>query len=179
MTLSTCDTHPRQSLDTSNSAIAARYAEFRQAWRQWKQKTAEIQQLRARTANEVGLPCGDATALYEGVARDIRRALPEFLEKERREAELLEARGLPGLLEQANAALEHAGGIANEIFAMPAASLQDLAVKLRIMRDALGQRGAQEDGDEDLDAFQDAAGEPWFDSVMRDMARLTGGAGEG
>lgn len=174
MTLSTCRTQSPEDLDAAHEVIASRYAEFCSAWRRWKQKNSEIRQLRIRAAGEVGLPSDGGPSLYSALTGRFRDGLGDFLNKEAREAELLEARGLASLLAQANSARERAGQLANEIFAMPALSLQDVAVKVRIMRHALGRRGAQEDGDEDLDAFQDDADEPWFDTILHDMERLAG-----
>lgn len=74
--------------------------------------------------------------------------------------------------EAAGESCAHAGALANLIFATPAHRVDELAVKLHVLRLAMGEYGATEDGDEELAAHQDDAAEPWLDSVMRDAARL-------
>ncbi len=56
------------------------------------------------------------------------------------------------------------------MFATEAKTLRGAVLKLMIVYLALGDTA--HGGDEDLEAFQDLGGEPWFASVMRDFERL-------
>lgn len=117
--------------------------------------------------------CG-STGAAESVKPGIGAVVAAFLERAEREDEALARRGYFELQAEANHALECAGNVANRIFAVAAESPEGILVKLAILRQALGRRGAQEDGDEDLEAFQDVAPVLWLDSLEADIARLVG-----
>ncbi|MCH8187841.1 MAG: hypothetical protein IIB66_03905 [Proteobacteria bacterium] len=64
------------------------------------------------------------------------------------------------------------GALANAIFETPARTLRDVLEKLKIAHIALGNY--DEDGDTDLEVFQDRE-RPWMETVIADLERLAGG----
>ena len=64
------------------------------------------------------------------------------------------------------------GALANAIFEIPAETVRGAFEKLKIAHIVVGNN--HQDGDEDLDAYQDWDA-PWMETVIADFARLLGG----
>ena len=75
--------------------------------------------------------------------------------------------------DHANELSDQVGALANRIFATMACTAAGIAVKVRILRSALGTTG--QDGDDGLEAYQGDAKEPWIERVIRDLERLAVG----
>ncbi len=83
----------------------------------------------------------------------------------------LEAHDAFRYCDEGNNANNARGALANVVFETPAETARGVLEKLKIINMALGNHG--DDGDIDLEAFQDR-GEPWMESVIADLERLTG-----
>lgn len=167
-----------QDIPTCESPADARIVElydaFRKVYDAWKKKEENLRELRRATAREAGLYFDDANALHDALIKDQRMTVTDFLDREREETLMLEQRQCAELEQEVESLRRLAGRIANDIFSMPADTVCGITPKLKILRLAIGRHGAQEDGDEDFEAYQETAPEPWLDSVLRDVERLAG-----
>lgn len=150
------------------------YQAFSQVYDEWKRQHALVREYRAFAARKAGSSYDDTRVSSYLPLDSPGPSINEFLEKGRREDAILKEYGFPDIEQRVDELRSRAGHMANRIFATRATSVAGLAVKLKVLRLALGRRGAQEDGDEELEAYQDSAEEFWIDSVNRDAERLVG-----
>jgi hypothetical protein len=153
------------------------FAEFKQCDARRARLLRRMADIRAEVGGGSASPSGGDSFSGAGDDGELPRAdipglVADFLDRTEREDEALRERGYFDLQAQANQALECAGHTANRIFASAAASPAAIRVKLAVLRRALGRRGAQDDGDEDLEAYQEVAPVMWLDSLEQDIARL-------
>lgn len=165
--------------DQARSAILIRYRAFQVGYDLWCRLRACGSDIRGYVIGNL-VDCNGVPDNSRAWADDrLATALHAMAWTDRQETEMLERCGYYECEAAANAACARTGRLANEIFAIPARDQQELTIKLRILRLALGRHGTADDGDEDLAAHQADAEEPWFDSVMRDAERLSGFGGVG
>ena len=90
----------------------------------------------------------------------------------RREDEFNEAHDSHKYWDQSGRQGERVGALANAIFEIPAETVRGAFEKLKIVHIVVGNN--HQDGDENLDAYQDWDA-PWMETVMADFDRLLGG----
>jgi hypothetical protein len=164
-----------EALVDSDAYLHAVYAEFEKCNALRGQLRSRMAALRAKVRRDINAGQWLATGAFQTPSDPSQHALVRgFLDRTAREDEELERLGYFELQAKANSALECAGRLANRIFAAKAGSLAGVFVKYAVLRRAMGSRGAQEDGDEQLEAFQDYAPTMWLDSLGRDIERLAG-----
>ncbi|WP_147274844.1 hypothetical protein [Ferruginivarius sediminum] len=146
---------------------------FQRSYRNWKVTIETLREMRRDAGEAVGLStAGGSSLLKSTILKNRRAAISQIFEREANEEALLEKWGYGEMQERANTLQDYVGRTANEIFSTPAQTLSGLAIKVDVLQLALGRRGTQEDGDEDLEAFQSTASQPWFDSIARDIRRM-------
>jgi hypothetical protein len=159
--------------DETDATLIELHEKFQKYYVDWKASLENLRQMRLQVAERVGLPFGDASGLCEELRKMQPIPISDFIEKERQEEAILHQSGYPIVQARVDAIHESVGRIVNQIFATRAYTLKGLAVKIEVLHLALGRRGSQEDGDEDLEAFQAGASEAWFDSLARDIRQMT------
>ncbi|RDD62668.1 hypothetical protein DRB17_05765 [Ferruginivarius sediminum] len=164
-----------EALVDSDAYLHTVYAEFEKCNALRGQLQCQMAELRAKVRGDLDAGEWLLADVFETTDdRSPHALVAEFLDRTAREDEELDRLGYFEIQARANLALDCAGRLANRIFAAKARSLSGVLVKYAILRRAMGSRGAQEDGDEQLEAFQDQAPTMWLDSLGRDIERLAG-----
>ena len=138
----------------ADTILLARIARFHDLYAEWRRVWAKQRAHRARI--EAMPDCPELDATVEG-----NRAYFAFL-KAHDSYKYYDESGRLGA---------RAGATANAIFKMPAETVKGAVEKLKIVHIVVGNN--HQDGDEDLDAYQDWNA-PWMETVIADFDRLAG-----
>ena len=98
--------------------------------------------------------------------------LDDFHKQHRAQDDFLSARGVWRRYDEANKINDRVGSLVNAVFETPAQTAQGVLEKVHIMYIARGD--FDEQGDNDLEVFQDDKNNPWFGAVIADLERLAG-----
>ncbi len=146
-----------------DAALLAQVAQFHELFETW----GRVQEKAiAHSAAVKALPD------YPSFDPSTFNSLQEAQEAWRREEEFVEAHDSHKYWDQSGRLGEQAGALANAIIETPAMTWRGAVEKFKIAHIVVGNN--HQDGDEDLDAYQDWDA-PWMETVIADFERLLGG----
>ena len=149
-----------QGEDAVLLAQVARFHELYEAWGQLHEKAI------AHSAAVKALPD------YPSFDPSTFSSMQEARDAWRREEEFVEAHDSHKYWDQSGRLGEQIGALANAIIEIPAMTWRGAVEKFKIAHIVVGNN--YQDGDENLDAYQDWEN-PWMETVVADFDRLLGG----
>jgi hypothetical protein len=136
-----------------DAVLLARVAQFNDCYDTWRRGWARYSEHRAQIAAMPGCPPAEFGTFSEHIT-------------------FLQTHDTSGYYEECSGLGEQTGEAVNAVFEIPAETVKGAFEKLKIVHIVVGNN--HQDGDEDLDAYQDWDA-PWMETVLADFERLAGG----
>ncbi len=144
-----------EEAQASDTVLLARIERFHDVYGEWQDVWEKQQVHRAEIEARPDCPARDPAT------------------RSRAHEAFLEANDAFRYCDQSERLGNQAGALTNAIFETPAQTARGVLEKVRILYIARGKYN--EDGDDDLEGYQDDENSPWFGHVIADLERLSGG----